>query len=165
MKKYLGHLVKIKFKDMEPIVGFVLKYNEHWILVRNIPVDYVVDGYFLVRNYRIKEVVRGDDEKWREKVVHLKLKKSKTLPKVKLSDLESILTSLTKTYKVFAIHKKEDDVCWLGRLSRIDDKSVIIDDLTPKAKWRGKFMFTHEEIRAVEFDTDYINSLKLVLNK
>jgi hypothetical protein len=160
MKKFLGRLIKIKFKDMGPLVGHVLDYSDDWMLLRNCPVDFVVDGYFIVRNKNIKEVVRGEDEKWREKVIGLK--KVKAAPKIPLTDLTSILKTLTKKYRVFSVHTKEDDVCWLGRLNRIEDKLVIIDDLTPKAKWDGQFKFKEGEIRVVEFDSDYVNSLKLL---
>jgi hypothetical protein len=79
-----------------------------------------------------------------------------------LKDLNTILKTLTRKYKVFSVHTKEDDVCWLGRLNRIEDKLVIIDDLTPKAKWDGQFKFKENEIRVIEFDSDYVNSLKLL---
>jgi hypothetical protein len=158
MKKYIGRLVKIKFRDMGPLVGHVLDYSDDWILMRNCPVDYLVDGYYVVRNKNIKEVVRGEDEKWREKVIGQK--KLRGVPKIALTDINAILKTLTKKYGVFSVHTKEDDVCWLGRLNRMEDKLVIIDDLTPKAKWDGQFKFMEREIRVVEFDSDYINSLK-----
>jgi hypothetical protein len=165
MKKYIGRLIKIKFKDMEPIVGIVLDFNDEWMLMKNSPVDYVVDGYFIVRNKNIKEAIRGDAEKWREKVINLKTTGSTRKVKLPLDNLEKIIKAVNKKYGVFAVHTKEDDVCWLGRLNTIDDKSLVIDDLTPKAKWDGQFKFKVNDIRVIEFDTDYVNSLKLVLNK
>jgi hypothetical protein len=160
MKKYVGRLIKIKFKDMGPLVGHIIDYGDDWILMRNCPVDYVVDGYFVVRKKNIKEVVRGEEEKWREKVIGLK--KLKGVPKIPLTDLNGILKALTKQYGVFSVHTKDDDVCWLGRLNRIEDKLIVIDDLTPKAKWGGQFKFKESEIRVLEFDSDYVNSLKLL---
>jgi len=35
-------------------------------------------------------------------------------------------------------------------------------NLNPKGKWEGQLKFNVEEIRVIEYDTDYINSLKLV---
>src|SRR5688500_8371290 len=104
MKKYVGRLIKIKFKDMGPLVGHVLDYSDDWILMRNC----VVDGYFIVRNRNIKEVARGEDEKWREKVIGLK--KLKEVPKIPLTDVNAILKTLTKKYRLFSVHTKDDDV-------------------------------------------------------
>ncbi len=40
-----------------------------------------------------------------------------------------------------------------------------MDDLNPKGKWEGQMKFRNGDIRVIEFDTDYINSLKLVSTK
>ena len=37
-----------------------------------------------------------------------------------------------------------------------------MDNLNPKGKWEGQMKFRIGDIRTIEFDTDYINSLKLV---
>ena len=37
-----------------------------------------------------------------------------------------------------------------------------MDNLNPKGKWVGQMKFKVGDIRTIEFDTDYINSLKLV---
>ncbi len=76
-----------------------------------------------------------------------------------------ILQTLTKKYQVFALHTKDDDVCWLGRLNNMDDKFLVIDDLTSKAKWDGQMKFKTSEIRVLEFDSDYVNSLKRVAKR
>lgn len=161
MKKHIGQVVTLNFKDMESILGLILDFNDEWILMRNIPVDYVVDGYFLVRNKNIKSIVRGDDEKWREKIVKIKTKRIKPII-IPIDNLEIILKTLTKKYKVFTLYTKEEGICWLGRLKNIDDKILTISDLTPKAKWDGEMEFNPNKIRCIEFDTDYINSLKLL---
>jgi len=42
---------------------------------------------------------------------------------------------------------------------------LTIDDFTTKGKWSGQEDFKVNDIRVIEFDTDYINSLKLVSKK
>lgn len=55
-------------------------------------------------------------------------------------------------------------VGWV-KLKSIDEKSLVIDDLTTKGKWDGQMTFKTKDIRVIEFDTDYINSLKLLTKK
>ena len=50
----------------------------------------------------------------------------------------------------------------MGRLKSIDNKELVMDDLNPKGKWEGQMKFRGGDIRVIEFDTDYINSIKLV---
>jgi hypothetical protein len=164
MKHFRGQLIRLKFRDMKPIDGIVIDYNDDWMLLKSNPNDYIIDGYAIVKNHGIKDIVLGDEEKWREKVI--KLKKYKTLKaKIPLRSLEDILKTLTKRFGVFTLYTKEDGICWLGRLKSIDHKSVVIDDMTPKGKWVGTMTFKTKDIRVIEFETDYINSLKLVSKK
>jgi hypothetical protein len=162
MKKYIGRLIRIKFRDIDPINGILLDYNDDWILVKSNPVDYVLDGYFVIGNKNLKTIEYGDNEKWKEKVIKLKGIGTPNKARIPLDNFDRIIKTLTKKYKVFTIYKKENDVCWLGRLKSIDDTVLTIDDLNPKGKWDGQKKFKIKDIRVIEFDTDYINSLKRV---
>ena len=160
MRKFTGRLISLSFKDIEPIKGILLDYDDDWILLRSNPVDFILDGYCVVANRNLKKLRLG--EKWTESV--LKLKGRPTLKsKIPVNSLESMLRILTKKYGVFALRTKKRGSCWLGKLKSIDDKSLVIDDFTPRARWDGHKKFKVKDIRAVEFDTEYINSLKLVL--
>jgi hypothetical protein len=72
MKDFKGQLVRVKFKDMKPINGIVIDYDDYWMLLKSNPTDYIIDGYADVKNHNIKDIVRGDEEKWREEVIKLK---------------------------------------------------------------------------------------------
>jgi hypothetical protein len=74
-----------------------------------------------------------------------------------------ILKYLTAHFNVFQLYPKEEKICYLGKLQFIDNQKLIIDYLNPKAQWDGQMEFLPRDIRIIEFDTDYVNSLKLVL--
>jgi len=166
MKKYVGRLISIKFKDREDAVyGFVVDYNADWTLLRHNVVDYVLDGYIILAHKTVEDCRRTDEEKFREKVINLKgysLEKEGSVP---LEDLKSMLCTISERYGVFQFSTKDEGVCYLGRLVSVDGKHLIIENLDPKARWTGKRTFKTKDIRSVEFDTDYINSLKLVAGK
>jgi len=165
MKKYIGRLIKLKFKDIDPINGILLDYNDDWILIKSNPVDYILDGYFVIRNKNLKSIEYGVNEKWTEKIIKLKRIGTPVKARISLESFDKIIRTLTKKYGVFTIYKKENSVCWLGRLKSIDKSFLVIDDLNPKGKWDGQMEFKINDIRIIEYDTDYINSLKLVSNK
>jgi hypothetical protein len=162
MTRLKGQLIKIKFKDLDSISGLIVDYSNDWILMRQIPVDYVVDGYVIVRNKNWKQIVQGDNEKWVEKIVKMKLKRSGKAPLIPLQSLASILKYLTNKYGLFELHTKSKNALWLGRLKSINNQSLVIEWMNAKAKWDGEMKFREREIRAVKFDTDYVNSLLLV---
>jgi hypothetical protein len=163
MKEYTNRYIKINFTDREPIAGLIQDFSDDWLLMRRVPVDYVIDGYALVRNKNIKEAVRSDEERWTEKVLRLKVSRNPRRPSIPLDSIETILKALTKKYEVFTLWTKKKNTCWLGRLRTIKGNQLTIDYLTTEAKWLGKKIFKPNEIRVIEFDNDYINSLKLVM--
>jgi hypothetical protein len=164
MKKVIGKLVSVKFTDRkEPLFGFVLDYTDDWTIMRKNVVDYVLDGYVIFAHKKIKGWRRSAEEKFKEQVILLKgYKPEKGIP---ISNLQVILHALSRKHEVFQFSTKEESVCYLGRLISVDEKVLVIDYLDPKGKFTGERTFKVKDIRTIEFDTDYINSLKLVAKK
>lgn len=162
-KKHIGQLISVKFTDRKtPIYGYVVDYNHDWTLIKYNPVDYIIDGYIIFRHKNIEGLCRDTDEKWREKVINLKGLQPTDEDNIPLTDLETILKYLTDNFGVFQIYTKSETACYLGRLKSIDNKELVIDNLNPRGKWEGQMKFRTGDIRTIEFNTDYINSLKLV---
>lgn len=165
-KKYIGQLVSIKYSDRPtPISGFVIDYNDQWTLLKYNLVDYVIDGYIILRHKNIVGFRRDAKEKFREKVIMLKKQHLPDIADLPLTDLETILSSLTKKYGIFQFELKTEKACYLGKLKSLTTSKLTIDYLNPKGRWTKQMQFRPNDIRTIEFDTDYINSLKLVSKK
>lgn len=163
-KKHVEQLISVKFTDRkEAIYGYVVDYNNDWTLMKYNPVDYIIDGYIIFAHKNIEGFRRDINEKWREKVIKLKGLELSEKDIIPLTNLEAILRCLTDNFGVFQLYTKSEKACYLGRLKSIDAKQLVIDYLNTKGKWAGQAKFRPNDIRVIEFDTDYINSLKLVL--
>ena len=164
IKKYIGQIVSFKLKDRKELIsGYIIDYNDDWTLLKFNPVDYIIDGYVILRNNNIKAFCREEDEKWREKVINLKGLKPNNNDLIPLTNLENILTYLTDKFGIFQVYKKSGNACYLGRLKSIESEKLVMDDIDTKGKWTGKLKLKTIDISVIEFDTDYINSLKLIL--
>lgn len=162
-KKYIGKLISVKFKDRKKTVdGYVIDYNDDWTLMKYNPVDYIMDGYVIFSNKNIEGFRRDIEEKWREKVINLKGLQSIENENVPLNDLPKILEFLTDNFGLFLVYTNKENVCYLCRLRSINNNELVMDSLSPKGKWDGELKFKTGDIRKIEFNTDYINSLKLV---
>lgn len=165
-KKHIGKLISIKYNDRPtPIFGFVIDYNDDWTLLKYNPVDYIVDGYIILRHKNIEGFQRNAREKFKEKVIMLKKQHFPDFSGFPLTDLQTILSTLTKKYGVFQFDLKTENACYLGRLKSLTKGKLTIDYLNPKGLWTKQMQFRPNDIRTIEFDTDYINSLKLVSKK
>lgn len=165
MEIYLRQLVSVEFTDKKEIFsGFLIDYSEEWILLRNNPVDYIIDGYVILKNTNVKSINRTDDEEFTEKVIRLKGLKTNSDDIIPLTDLYGILNYITTKFGIFQIATKSDKAVYLGKLIELNSEELIIEFLETKGKWGGEMSFNPKKIRVIEFDTDYINSLKLIVD-
>ncbi len=159
----VGQLVSIRFTDRkESIRGFVIDHNDEWILMKHNPVDYVIDGCIIVRNKNIRVISREKEEKFVEKIMILKGVKLTYLDVIPLTGIVGILTYLTQYFKVFQFEKRAESSCYLGKLSALDSRHLVMDSMNPQGQWDGQIHCRPKDIRVIEYNTDYINSLKLV---
>lgn len=166
MEKYLRQLISIEFDDKKEIFsGFLIDWTEDWILLKNNPVDFIIDGYTILKNKNVKSIIQDKDHEFTERVIRLKGLKTSAEEIIPLNDLSSIINFLADRYQIFQIATKSDKAVYLGKLIEINKEELVIDFLGPEGKFEGEMSFKPNKIRVIEFDTDYINSLKLVVDE
>lgn len=166
MEQYLRQLVEIEFQDKKEIfTGFLIDYSDDWILLRNNPVDFILDGFVILKNKNIEAVNRDHDLAFNEKVIRMKGLQINSEDIIPIRDLASIMKYVSEKYGIFQIAKKSSKSAYLGKLIEFTDQELTIDFLDTKGQFGGELSFNPEKIRVIEFDTDYINSLKLIVGE
>jgi len=166
-KKHIGQIVSFKFNyinDEEVFRGYIIDYNEDWTLLKYNVNDFLRDGYIILRNKFISEYKRETDEKFYQQVLDLKGQSVTPNDKIPINDIKTILNYLTDKFGVFQFDLRSNDYCYIGRVKLIKGNTLIIDYLDTKGKWSEIREYKLGNIRTIEFDTDYINSLLLVAN-
>lgn len=166
MDKYLRQLITIEFDDKKEIFsGFLIDWTEDWILLKNNPVDFIIDGYTILRNKNVKAIIQDKDHEFTERVIKLKGLKTSAAEIIPLTDIAAIIYFLASKYEIFQIATKSDKAVYLGKLIEMDEEEVVIDFLGSEGEFEGEMSFKPSKIRVIEFDTDYINSLKLIVDE
>jgi len=166
MEQYLRQLVEIEFQDKKEIfTGFLIDYSDDWILLRNNPVDFILDGFVILKNKNIEAVNRDHDLAFNEKVIRMKGLQINSEDIIPIRDLASIMKYVSEKYGIFQLAKKSSKSAYLGKLIDFTDEELTIDFLDTKGQFGGELSFNPEKIRVIEFDTDYINSLKLIVGE
>lgn len=151
----------------EPSFGIVIDFSEEWILVKRIINDYLYDGFSLIRRKYVKKVVRDENVIFIEKVLKAKGYFSNSeIYNIPLNTLESPLQWLLDTKKVFMINPKKESIGYVGYIIEISNNSFDIKIMDIQGGWIEKnFLLRMFNVRTIDFDTDYINSLLIYQEK
>ncbi len=162
MKNLKGKFISFKYRDRKEIIsGFLIDYNKDWTLIKYNPVDYVIDGYLILKSTKILKYKRDDYERFREKVLiakNLKPTKDDVFP---ITDISQTLKIISDRFGAFKIEKKDSTICYIGKFLRLTKEYLFIQEIDPKAQWVEAEKHKFSSIREIEFDSDYINSLIL----
>jgi hypothetical protein len=156
---------KIKgWKEKE--TGVLITENENWILVNHIPNDYALDGFKLYRKKFVKKRISGDSEKQIERVLSLKNKKTPELKGFAFNDVLEILKWSEEKYGLFEFQDKGETELFYGRINRSENDVLIIDMIKSNGQIESDydFEFSLNKIRSITFETDYFESIRLLMN-
>lgn len=162
LKKYLFSMISIEFTDRKNTVsGFLLDYSDLWILLQSNPVDFIIDGYILVRVKNIDDVYQEESDEFTEKVIRLKGFIPTYTDKLPLNDTTEVFKLINERHGIFSFYKKSETTLYPGRLLTIDEETLSIEWIDTRGKWTEERSFKVAKIRTVEFGNDYLNSLKI----
>lgn len=126
--------------DPHRMTGYVVDLDSDFVVihVRN---DYILlDGYSVLR---VKDITRVEEKPKFVDFYMEALKLRGYAPKrpvgIRLTCIAAILESVNKHYPLVTIHREKivKDVCSIGRIEKLTDKSLILQWLTPGAQWDG----------------------------
>jgi hypothetical protein len=165
MKDLIGKLVSFKYRDRKEIItGFLLDYNNTWTLIKYNPVDYIIDGFMLLKTDKILKYKRDDYEEFHEKVLFAKNLKPEKEDIIPITNIFETLKLITEKFGAFKIELKDDKACYIGKFEQNTKENIVIREIDTKANWVETEKYKLRSIRTIEFNIDYINSL-LLYNK
>lgn len=154
-----------KIKDWEDSEqGLLIAENEDWILVKHIPVDYVIDGYRLYKKEFIAKRLRTEKEEQIEKVLTLKNIESDLPKNFKFKDTIGLLDWVESAYGIFEFQDDDETELFYGKKNRVEDDILIIDMIKSdgSVETNYDYEFDLSDIRVITFETDYHLSIRLL---
>ena len=154
-----------KLKDWEDSEqGLLIAENEDWVLVKHIPVDYVVDGYRLYKKEFIEDRLRTKKEEQIEKVLTLKKIEVDSPSNFNFTDTIGLLEWVESVYGIFEFQDDDETELFYGKKNRIEGDSLIIDMIMSDGSVETDYdyEFNLNDIRVITFETDYHLSIQLL---
>lgn len=152
-------------KDWEDAeTGLIIEENEEWVLMKHIPVDYLIDGYKLIRKSAIEERVHSSIETNIERVLKLKKINTNKPANFKFGDTLSLLKWTEANYEILEFQDDSESELIYGKLKRVEGDDFTIDFINADGTVDPLFdyEFSLEAIRIIAFDSDYHQSIRLL---
>jgi hypothetical protein len=158
MKDLIGKLVSIKYRDRKDFIsGYLVDFNEDWTLIKYNPIEFIVDGYLILRTPGI--LMCENEDLFTEKVLNLKGFAPTANDIYPLTNIEETLNGISEKFGAFQLEKRDESECYVGSLLKIENDTLFLHELDPEAEWLDVEKFKLSSIKVFAFGSDYISSL------
>jgi len=155
-----------KVKDWEELqTGIILAENSQWLLVKHIPVDFIIDGYCLYNKKYIANRSSGKDEKRIERVTRLKGAVIDLPTDFELTDTLGLLKWSEEKFGLFSFQEQDENAVFFGKVNRITSEAMLVIDSIfsdGKVETDYDYEFDLNDIHAIAFGNDYFESIRLL---
>lgn len=149
--------------DERWIRGYVLGVGPQFFLLAGMT-DYRFSGFSCLRIGDVRQLRADSQRAVAAKVLRLRGEKTPRRPGIILDSMATILASASKLFPLVVVYREaaRPDVCWVGRMIEVDNKSLHLLDLNPDATWdKEPTQHRLREITCVEVNGDYETALYL----
>lgn len=171
LRKAMRERQLVRFKsrfEQSKIRGYVRAVGPRFFLLAVVSDRLHFDGHECFRIADINGLQPDPYGAFAEAALKKRGEKLGRAPRIDLSDIAAILRSAAKASPLVTIHieKIDPDVCYIGRVHRIDDKRVVLREIRPDASWWPEpYAYRLRDITRVNFGGDYEDALTLVGGK
>jgi len=138
--------------------GFVLHSDDHFTLMHVVENQtYSLNGYTLFLNHTVKRWRCMGPQKFRSRAVQYRRLRP-TLPAgLQLGSWRDAIASAGESSPLLTVHREgaAKNTCWIGRLTKVTQRSLIIHEITPDATWDKQHVHKFAEITLVGFGGVY----------
>jgi hypothetical protein len=156
--------VSVKVRGYKDINGVLINQTKHWLLLKYIPVDYVVDGLLFVNKQHVIRFGEGLHIGLVEKVLMLKQVDFHEKSPLDMSSNQALYSNLLSSGQLVQISLGDEDVVYIGQVIKVNNNSIRCRMVGVKGEWTNEQSFRYTSIRMLGLHNDYVESLTLLVN-
>jgi len=149
----------------EEVTGVFVAEGREWILLYDNQNDFVLEGLRFIHKTKLDEVLRDDDEQFKELVFAKKYPSFSFDEKYNLDNSTELLNQLMSEKKLLHFDTEDEQEIVVGLIEDVSEKSFKLRSLTSEAVWGEVFTCDFSELSTIAIDNDYLKSLNLVAKK
>ena len=160
MELKYGQVYKFEVEGWEDdVIGVYLDKSTDWIMTINIPNDFMVDGHSIINKKFINNYYRSEEEVFVERVLFSKGLSYSDKPLFELRGFYEQFVEIQKKEVCIEILEEDSEISYIGRILEVFEDSFDMQHVGTRGSWMEIVTHSMLEIRAINFNTDYINSL------
>jgi hypothetical protein len=141
--------------------GYVVGVGAMFVLFHIVETDTMrLNGYTalpLTEIYRARPV----EDTFVHRALAMKEMGAVPQPDILLLDFPGLLSSANALFPLVTVHpeRKWPGTCHIGRVERVTDKAVTLQEIDPQARWAGPGTYRFKDITRVDFGGGYEEAL------
>ena len=143
--------------------GFVIAFNEDFVLIEKYDDNYCYDGITLLFQHHITRIRwSGNDLQSASKIIDA-TKRPFHIITIDLTSIQTILETISKQHRFITVHTQDldRDICYIGEIHEMDNDDIVLHEWgTPSSLDRKFILLSLHEITRIEADGIYENNLK-----
>lgn len=148
---------------MSKVAGFVAAFSDTLIVLHRLDWDaFRLNGYTLIAADDISDYRVFDSPKyWQYRAVKLFRQVPKSPRRLLLGSYQDFLKSNVGKDRLVTLHVEntKPDVCYIGPVVSVTEKTVVIEDLNCNAEWTGLRRLKLTDLTKIDFDGGYEEAL------
>lgn len=148
----------------EEVTGVFVAEGKEWILLYDNQNDFLIEGFRFVQKSKLDEILRDEDELFKEKIFSKKYSELSFDVNYNLDDTVALLTQIKKENKLFHFDTEDEEEIIVGCIEEVEKSSFKIKSLTSTAVWGESFSCEFSEISTISVQNDYLKSLSLIVD-
>ena len=147
----------------EEITGVFVSEGREWLLLLDNQNDFIVDGLRFIHKTKIDEILREENEIFKEKIFAKKYGEFPAELKYNLDSTLELVQQISKAQKLLHFDAQDEEEIVVGIIESVNEDSFHIKSFTSEADWAEIIECEFSEISTIAIQNDYLNSLSLLL--
>jgi len=145
--------------------GFVVAASPLFVVLHVAAPTLFLDGYEVFCTADVTEVRVGfRSRQFVEEALRLRGQRPSAPARLDLSSLPALLTSAGRLFPLLVVHRERihRDSCWIGQVVSMTEKTFVLREIDPSAKWDSPTRYRFRDVTRVGFGGAYEEALALV---
>ena len=146
--------------------GFVVAASPLFVVLHVVAPTLYLDGYEVFCTADVTEVRVGfRSRRFVEEVLRLRGQRPSAPARLDLSSLPALLASAGRLFPLLVVHRERihRDSCWIGQVASMTEKTFVLREIDPSAKWNGQTRYRFRDVTRIGFGGAYEEALAWLL--